>query len=110
MSVGPSTRWLALDPKGNRGTDLESTENENDLFDGRMADVELGTIEREDGPLQVTVDEMSSYYYAQDEEPGDVAGQGVNDVWVVIRPDGSIMKTETGSNYRLVPGRTSTGK
>ncbi|AEG45597.1 hypothetical protein [Isoptericola variabilis] len=50
---------------------------------------EVGTITGTDGELQVTVDERPVYLYAGDSAPGDVTGQGVNDVWWVVAPDGS---------------------
>lgn len=50
----------------------------------------VGTIERpDDGATQVTYDGMPLYFWAADGAPGDVAGQGVNDVWWVVAPDGS---------------------
>ena len=50
----------------------------------------VGTIEREDdGSTQVTYDGMPLYFWAADSAPGDVDGQGVNDVWWVVAPDGS---------------------
>lgn len=50
----------------------------------------VGTIEREDdGSTQVTYDGMPLYFWAADTAPGDVDGQGVNDVWWVVAPGGS---------------------
>ena len=50
----------------------------------------VGTIEREDdGSTQLTYDGLPLYYWAADAAPGDVDGQGVNDVWWVVAPDGS---------------------
>jgi len=49
---------------------------------------ELSTFEREDGSTQVAADGWPLYYYASDAEPGDATGQGANDVWWVLRPDG----------------------
>jgi predicted lipoprotein with Yx(FWY)xxD motif len=47
----------------------------------------LATIEREDtGEMQVIYNGQPLYYFVQDENPGDVAGQGVNDVWFVVHP------------------------
>lgn len=46
----------------------------------------LGTIERADGMAQTTYDGMPLYYFAGDQAPGDVNGQGVNDVWFVVEP------------------------
>jgi predicted lipoprotein with Yx(FWY)xxD motif len=50
---------------------------------------EVGTITGNDGELQVTLDGRPLYLYVEDAEPGDVTGQGVNDVWWVVAPDGA---------------------
>ncbi len=50
----------------------------------------LGTITRRDGKSQVTYNGMPLYYWAQDRRAGDVRGQGVRDVWYVVKPDGSM--------------------
>jgi predicted lipoprotein with Yx(FWY)xxD motif len=55
----------------------------------------LGTTERDDGDTQVTYAGWPLYTWAQDQEPGDVTGQGVNDVWFVVAPDGEAI---TGSD------------
>lgn len=49
---------------------------------------EVGTITRDDGTLQVTLNGWPLYYFAQDSVPGDTLGQAVNDVWWVLSPDG----------------------
>ncbi|MCK0112820.1 hypothetical protein MWU75_11780 [Ornithinimicrobium sp. F0845] len=49
----------------------------------------LGSFEREDGTVQATYDGWPLYYFAQDQAPGDVTGQAVNDVWWVIDADGA---------------------
>ncbi|TMV49061.1 hypothetical protein FE783_15440 [Paenibacillus mesophilus] len=46
----------------------------------------FGTIVREDGTKQTTYNGMPLYYYIKDEKPGDVKGQGVNNVWFVVAP------------------------
>ena len=51
-------------------------------------DGELGTIEREDGSLQVTLDGRPLYLFAGDGSPGDVTGQGVDGTWFVVGSDG----------------------
>lgn len=51
----------------------------------------LGTTTATDGTTQVTYDGWPLYYWAQDAAPGDVTGQGVNDVWFVIAPDGTMV-------------------
>ena len=53
----------------------------------------LGTIERQDGSIQVTVAEMPLYYFAGDDGPGQTNGQGVGDVWYLLRPDGSVIRS-----------------
>lgn len=55
----------------------------------------LGTTERDDGSIQVTYDGSPLYTWASDNDPGDVSGQGVNDVWFVLTPDGeAIMNSD----------------
>lgn len=53
---------------------------------------EVGTIETPEGDLQVTINGMPIYYYAEDQAPGDTNGQGVNDVWYVVAPDGEMIQ------------------
>ena len=84
--------------------DAETGPTWGDGVDGDL----VGTIEREDdGSTQVTYDGMPLYFWAADTAPGDVDGQGVNDVWWVVAPDGSAiteqvedaMDSDGGSNY-----------
>ena len=50
----------------------------------------LGTAARpDDGTEQVTYNGWPLYYFAQDSAPGDVNGQGSNDVWYVVDPTGT---------------------
>ena len=53
----------------------------------------IGTTERTDGTTQVTYNDHPLYYYAEDTEPGDTEGQGVNDVWWVVNPAGDGVTT-----------------
>lgn len=48
----------------------------------------LGTVERTDGTDQVTYNELPLYYFSGDEMAGDTNGQGLNDVWWVLSPEG----------------------
>ena len=48
----------------------------------------LGSTERTDGTTQATYDGWPLYYFANDAAPGDVNGQGVNDVWFLVSPTG----------------------
>ena len=51
----------------------------------------FGSIERTDGTQQLTVNGMPLYLFASDTAPGDVNGQGVNDVWFVVDADGNML-------------------
>ncbi|ALV41785.1 hypothetical protein AU252_11995 [Pseudarthrobacter sulfonivorans] len=53
----------------------------------------LGTITTPDGAKQVTLNGLPLYYFAQDKKPGDVLGQGVNDVWYLATPAGEMIRT-----------------
>jgi predicted lipoprotein with Yx(FWY)xxD motif len=59
----------------------------------------VGTITRDDGTLQVTIDGMPVYTYAQDSQAGDVNGEGIDNLWYVVSPDGSAIKGSTKSGY-----------
>ncbi len=48
---------------------------------------EVGTIEREDGSLQVTYNGMPLYYWVNDAARGDATGEGVRDVWFTVAPE-----------------------
>lgn len=48
----------------------------------------LGTVAREDGTQQLTYAGRPLYAFAQDQEPGDVAGHGANDAWFLVDPTG----------------------
>lgn len=48
----------------------------------------LGSVERDDGGMQVTYAGWPLYYFMQDAAAGDVNGQGVNDVWWVLGAGG----------------------
>jgi predicted lipoprotein with Yx(FWY)xxD motif len=53
----------------------------------------LGTTTRTDGTTQVTYKGMPLYHFAGDTKPSDTNGQGLNKVWWVIAPDGSLVKS-----------------
>lgn len=46
----------------------------------------VGTITRTDGTLQVTYNGAPLYFYVKDTQAGDTTGQGVGNVWYVIKP------------------------
>jgi predicted lipoprotein with Yx(FWY)xxD motif len=55
----------------------------------------LGSEARNDGSEQTTYDGWPLYYFAADGAPGDINGQGVNDVWFVVAPDGQVIGFES---------------
>jgi predicted lipoprotein with Yx(FWY)xxD motif len=42
--------------------------------------------------MQVKVGELPLYYFAQDAAPGDVNGQGLQDMWYVVSPAGELIR------------------
>jgi predicted lipoprotein with Yx(FWY)xxD motif len=73
--------WPALTPKG-----------EPTVGEGLRSSL-LGTTTRTDGTAQVTYKGMPLYHFAGDTKPSDTNGQGLNKVWWVIAPDGSLVKS-----------------
>jgi predicted lipoprotein with Yx(FWY)xxD motif len=63
------------------------TESDSPVVDGVTGDV--GTITRDDGATQITLDGYPLYHWQGDVDAGDVTGQGVQGVWWVVAPDGS---------------------
>jgi predicted lipoprotein with Yx(FWY)xxD motif len=53
----------------------------------------LKTVSREDGSKQVVIGKWPLYYFAGDNAPDDTQGQGVNDVWWLVGPDGKLVKS-----------------
>lgn len=86
-----------------------TVDDEADATAGADVAAELGTTERDDGSLQVTAAGHPLYYFASDEEPGDASGQGVNDVWFVLRPDGSVVRSAGSPTGTPTPSPTDTG-
>jgi predicted lipoprotein with Yx(FWY)xxD motif len=71
------------------------TDTEDVTASGSVDASLIGTVERTDGTVQVTYKDQPLYYFADDEEPGETDGQGLNGVWYVVNPDGSAnTKTE----------------
>ncbi|ABN69673.1 Secreted repeat of unknown function [Staphylothermus marinus F1] len=52
---------------------------------------DFGVITRNDGSKQLTYKGWPLYYFAGDEKPGDINGDGVKNVWFVAKPDYTIM-------------------
>lgn len=53
-------------------------------------------VERPDGSTQLAYAGWPLYFYAEDQEPGDVVGQGVGDVWFVLGADGEPIGSPAG--------------
>lgn len=51
----------------------------------------FGSISRTDGPDQLTANGQPLYLYTPDVSPGDVNGQGFNNVWFVVDPNGAMV-------------------
>jgi predicted lipoprotein with Yx(FWY)xxD motif len=75
-------------------------ESDSPAVEGVTGDV--ATITRDDGTVQVTLDGWPLYYWQDDKAAGDVTGQGVQDVWWVLAPDGS--KIQTAAPAAFVDG------
>ncbi|MFH9016393.1 hypothetical protein ACH4C6_34155 [Streptomyces sp. NPDC017943] len=72
--------WPALvadkDPEAGSGTD------------GKLFEL----IDRAEGARQVSYKDWPLYYYAGDVVPGDLNGQGLDEEWFAVAPDGSLVK------------------
>jgi predicted lipoprotein with Yx(FWY)xxD motif len=53
----------------------------------------VGTVTRPDGRIQVTVGGWPVYTFAQDTEPGQANGQGAQDLWSAVTPQGGAAST-----------------
>jgi predicted lipoprotein with Yx(FWY)xxD motif len=73
-------------------------ESDNPTVDGVTG--EVGTITRDDGTEQVTLDGWPLYYWQGDSAPGDTTGQAVQGVWWVLTADGARM-TESAAPASL---------
>jgi len=73
----------------------------------------VGTITRDDGTKQVTLNGLPLYLFVKDKAPGDVTGQAVQGVWWVVAPDGTKITAAGGgssssSSSGLMPSSGST--
>jgi predicted lipoprotein with Yx(FWY)xxD motif len=60
---------------------------------GRVDAALLGSVDRDDGTVQVTYDDQPLYRYSGDSAPGDILGYGSGDVWYPVAPDGQAIDT-----------------
>ncbi len=63
----------------------------------------IGTADLSDGSKIVTYNHMPLYDFIKDKAPGDVVGQGNNDVWYVVAPDGKPVGMEPTINVSQDP-------
>ena len=64
----------------------------------------IGTVPRDDGDDQITYNDWPLYYWAGDNDAGDVNGQAVQDVWWVLDPEGTPIRDEEDANDDEVSG------
>ncbi|MFP4234407.1 MAG: hypothetical protein ACLFUG_05710 [Nitriliruptoraceae bacterium] len=73
-----------------------STGEELPSVDGEVREELVGTIDADDGALQVTYNGHPLYYYVGDDEVGDAKGQGIEDRWFVVATEGVPVESEPG--------------
>jgi predicted lipoprotein with Yx(FWY)xxD motif len=64
----------------------------------------LGTIERADGSLQVTYNDMPLYFWQNDAAPGDATGHNFRTVWQVVAPAAVYAHNTADQGILLVDG------
>jgi predicted lipoprotein with Yx(FWY)xxD motif len=74
--------------EGECATSWPAVTTDSDALEVEGVTGEVGTIEGVDGSTQVTLNGWPLYYFIGDEAAGDTNGQGVNEVWWVLTPDG----------------------
>ncbi len=55
-------------------------------MDGDAASGDYSIIIRDDGKKQWALKGKPLYYWAKDQKPGDMTGDGVNNIWHVVKP------------------------
>lgn len=63
---------------------------------------DLSTFDRAGGETQVAANGWPLYHLPGDDEPGDANGQGANDAWWVLGPDGEPKRSgddDDGTGY-----------
>lgn len=77
---------------------------ENLQIPSGLSSADFATITRGDGSMQTTYKGWPLYYFAQDQNAGDVKGEAVNDIWFVAKPDYTVMI----ANQPVTAGGTAT--
>lgn len=70
---------------------------------GEGVSVSLGTFERDTGEMQVTAGGWPLHHFASDQNPGDAKGQGVDDSWWVLAPDGTPIRSSRDESSTSSP-------
>ena len=73
-----------------------TVEDEDDISAGSGVTGALATITRADGSMQATLAGHPLYYFAGDKAAGEVNGQGLNEVWFLAAPDGTMVTAAGG--------------
>ncbi|GAA3056045.1 hypothetical protein GCM10010464_21040 [Pseudonocardia yunnanensis] len=68
----------------------------------------VGYVQRSDGTYQVTINGSPMYYYWQDQQPGQINGQGVANNWSTVSPTGGNAASGQSSRGQS-SGRQSAG-
>ena len=63
----------------------------------------VGTTQRDDGSAQVTYAGMPLYTWISDDAPGDTTGQGVEQEWYVVSPQGEMIVDAGDQNGQPAP-------
>lgn len=71
-----------------------TVDEETEPTAGEGVTADLTTFERDTGERQVAADGWPLYDFAPDKEPGDANGQGANDAWWVLAPDGTPVRDD----------------
>lgn len=72
---------------------------DGDVMASDAVDTEqVGTVERNDGSMQITYFGWPLYTFARDSEPGMASGQGAGENWYVIAPDGTVVGADMGND------------
>ena len=69
----------------------------------------LGTITRQDGSTQVTYNGIPLYLYSKDTKPGDTNGQGVGNIWFVVKTTDSASAPAAAATPAPMPTTSSSG-
>lgn len=77
---------------------------------GPAVSAEVGGHRRKDGQVQAVVAGMPLYYFAADQYPGDIQGQGFRDVWFLVSPEGQVLRPEAGAGADVAAATDGAGE